>query len=111
VFLFKKKQKPIVVGDTKDVVSNADFYFSILNHESKEIWKRVHVSRMRVRPDDPIFAGNLGIIALGCSNYQGLNNGCRGHTAMVYKYKRWCLFFVWLLDPEFVHGYEVIHLT
>jgi hypothetical protein len=30
---------------------------------------------------------------------------------MVYLDKRWRLFFVWLLDPEFLHAYEVMSLS
>ena len=104
----KQQAKP---KDTGDVVGSADFYFSVLGQDKKEVWKREKITGRRVTPSDPIFAGNLGVIALACPNYQGLNNGCRGHAAMIYKDGKWRLHFVWRLSTQSTHGWDAWYLT
>jgi hypothetical protein len=104
----KRQAKP---KDTGDVVGSADFYFSVLGQDKTEVWKRVKITGWRVKPSDPIFAGHLGVFALACPNYQGLNNGCRGHAAMIYKDGKWRLHFGWRLSTQSTHGWDAWYLT
>jgi hypothetical protein len=107
--VFASKQN--VAKNTNDVTGNVDFYFAVENKDDNDSWKRVCIRQRRVKPDDPAFAGNRGIIAMACPNYQGLNNGCRGHCAMIYAYKKWHMFFIWRLETDLVHGYELVTLS
>jgi hypothetical protein len=64
-----------------------------------------------VKPDDTVFSSNLGVIRMASPNYQGLNNGCCGHSCMIYTDKRWRLHFIWRLTTEVVHGYDIITVS
>jgi hypothetical protein len=69
----KDKQPPLKRSD--DVISSAEFYYSYSNTTEHDTWKRVCIKQRRVKPDDAVFSGNLGVLSMASLNYQDLNNG------------------------------------
>ena len=90
------KKVPIL---KKKVAGKVDFFYSLLN-PPYETWRRIRIIDRRVTPEDKAFQGNLGLLAIACPNFRGLNNGGRGHTAMVFHHNRWHLVLVWRLEID-----------
>ena len=93
------------------VVGSANFYVPMKKEDNSHIWKCHTVTNKRIGPDDPIFHGGTGLIALACPNYEKMNNGARGHSAMVFYQQRWILVWIWRLDPDKVTGYVLVDLN
>ena len=110
-----KKPPPPTLVPSKDpsplVRGSVRFFIPIPSAQlGSPFWKSITISNRRVSPDDPVFSPWPGIICISCPNYEGMNNGSRGHFAMVYYQKRWNLVFIWRLDPAQLYGFKVCDL-
>jgi hypothetical protein len=93
------------------VAGNVTFFVCKNSSSGGDFWSAVNVDSRRVPEKDRILQGNNGLLALQCPNTQNINNGNRGHTAMVFDASRWRLFFIWRSQPEFLHGYELLKVS